>query len=105
MRGRLVAAEQALCDQQQEHAPRNDQPDCRQHPLGRCHSHWFNRPCSSRMLVRPSCTDASGAPSRTLTASPWTPCLRSEEHTSELQSPMRISYDVFCLTQTKHTHI
>src|SRR3546814_5534537 len=24
-------------------------------------------------------------------------CLRSEEHTSELQSPMRISYAVFCL--------
>src|SRR3546814_1701138 len=24
---------------------------------------------------------------------------RSEEHTSELQSPMRIAYDVFCLKQ------
>src|SRR3546814_8696669 len=31
---------------------------------------------------------------------------RSEEHTSELQSLMRISYAVFCLTQTKkhNTH-
>src|SRR3546814_6715734 len=34
---------------------------------------------------------------------------RSEEHTSELQSLMRISYAVFCLkkkntTYTKHTH-
>src|SRR3546814_2969073 len=28
-------------------------------------------------------------------------CVRSEEHTSELQSLMRISYAVFCLTQTK----
>src|SRR3546814_10147548 len=28
---------------------------------------------------------------------------RSEEHTSELQSPMRISYAVFCLKKTKHT--
>src|SRR3546814_3786321 len=28
---------------------------------------------------------------------------RSEEHTSELQSLMRISYDVFCLKKTK-TH-
>src|SRR3546814_8531780 len=27
--------------------------------------------------------------------------LRSEEHTSELQSLMRISYDVFCLKTTK----
>src|SRR3546814_8672496 len=33
--------------------------------------------------------------------------LRSEEHTSELQSLMRISYAVFCLkkkTQPKHTY-
>src|SRR3546814_3993790 len=29
------------------------------------------------------------------------PC-RSEEHTSELQSLMRISYAVFCLTKKKH---
>src|SRR3546814_3054372 len=28
---------------------------------------------------------------------------RSEEHTSELQSLMRISYAVFCLKQQKHT--
>src|SRR3546814_1742046 len=28
--------------------------------------------------------------------------LRSEEHTSELQSLMRISYAVFCLKKTKH---
>src|SRR3546814_5476726 len=30
--------------------------------------------------------------------------LRSEEHTSELQSLMRISYAVFCLKKTKNTH-
>src|SRR3546814_2404221 len=29
---------------------------------------------------------------------------RSEEHTSELQSLMRISYAVFCLQQKKHTY-
>src|SRR3546814_5890686 len=30
---------------------------------------------------------------------------RSEEHTSELKSLMRISYDVFCLKKkTRHTH-
>src|SRR3546814_7255796 len=38
---------------------------------------------------------------------PSAPLNRSEEHTSELQSLMRISYAVFCLTQklthTKHT--
>src|SRR3546814_10141774 len=34
------------------------------------------------------------------------PCLRSEEHTSELQSLMRISYAVFCLKKKKshNTH-
>src|SRR3546814_7164940 len=30
---------------------------------------------------------------------------RSEEHTSELQSLMRISYDVFCLKKKKHNKI
>src|SRR3546814_2347435 len=30
--------------------------------------------------------------------------LRSEEHTSELQSLMRISYAVFCLQKKKHAH-
>src|SRR3546814_9613262 len=29
---------------------------------------------------------------------------RSEEHTSELQSLMRISYAVFCLNKTKERH-
>src|SRR3546814_7453566 len=38
------------------------------------------------------------------------PITRSEEHTSELQSLMRISYAVFCLkkknkTNTKHKHL
>src|SRR3546814_7041468 len=32
----------------------------------------------------------------------WTMAARSEEHTSELQSLMRLSYAVFCLTKTKH---
>src|SRR3546814_7973751 len=31
--------------------------------------------------------------------------LRSEEHTSELQSLMRISYAVFCLQKKTNTHI
>src|SRR3546814_3047642 len=38
---------------------------------------------------------------------PQAPWLRSEEHTSELQSLMRISYAVFCLKKKKqvnHTH-
>src|SRR3546814_8854167 len=34
-----------------------------------------------------------------------TSCQRSEEHTSELQSLMRISYAVFCLQKKKSTYI
>src|SRR3546814_8199982 len=33
----------------------------------------------------------------------WCRCHRSEEHTSELQSLMRISYAVFCLKKKKQT--
>src|SRR3546814_1369704 len=32
------------------------------------------------------------------------PVMRSEEHTSELQSLMRISYAVFCLKKKKNTY-
>src|SRR3546814_10730028 len=34
----------------------------------------------------------------------WTKAARSEEHTSELQSLMRISYAVFCLKKKKTRH-
>src|SRR3546814_10523743 len=34
----------------------------------------------------------------------WECVLRSEEHTSELQSLMRTSYAVFCLKKKKQTH-
>src|SRR3546814_4422299 len=52
---------------------------------------WVGRPRSVQCFQPPSST------------------ARSEEHTSELQSLMRISYAVFCLkkkqTKTTHTHI
>src|SRR3546814_1391461 len=41
---------------------------------------------------------ASGRPRRVRRSKP---CARSEEHTSELQSLMRISYAVFCLKKKK----
>src|SRR3546814_2024432 len=34
----------------------------------------------------------------------WADVPRSEDHTSELQSLMRISYAVFCLKQKNHTY-
>src|SRR3546814_6470246 len=49
------------------------------------------------------------SPGKEVHASKWSPCQtttvfgksRSEEHTSELQSLMRISYAVFCLKKKK----
>src|SRR3546814_3548045 len=50
----------------------------------------LSTPCSSNAL--PMICNPSGSPSRFSAA-------RSEEHTSELQSLMRISYAVFCLNK------
>src|SRR3546814_6602163 len=59
---------------------------------------FAQHPCS------PPCHWARAAPSR-LRKRPWGSCsppaCRSEEHTSELQSLMRISYAVFCLNKKK----
>src|SRR3546814_2551732 len=41
---------------------------------------------------------------RSMTGSPGAPSPRSEEHTSELQSLMRISYAVFCLNKKTQQH-
>src|SRR3546814_6111744 len=51
---------------------------------------WFRRVISSLLKNVPALQS--------------TPMNRSEEHTSELQSLMRISYAVFCLTK-KHHHL
>src|SRR3546814_4092995 len=47
-----------------------------------------------RGLLRPSCCDRGGDPRYSHISEQR---VRSEEHTSELQSLMRISYAVFCL--------
>src|SRR3546814_3017218 len=45
--------------------------------------------------------EASCRSTRSILRSGWTTANRSEEHTSELQSLMRISYAVFCLKKKK----
>src|SRR3546814_2337629 len=49
--------------------------------------------------VRPHCPDGRGARPDPRRSGP-----RSEEHTSELESLMRISYAVFCLKKKKQTN-
>src|SRR3546814_1674744 len=67
-------------------------------------------PSASAMAAMPgsvsvACSmDSSASSSSTFIDRPMvenTPNKRLEEHTSELQSLMRISYDVFCLTKTR----
>src|SRR3546814_4516116 len=61
------------------------------------------RPASATPCFRPACSVGSSRSIRA-SASPWLSA-RSEEHTSELQSLMRISYAVFCLKKKKHLAI
>src|SRR3546814_8097345 len=58
-----------------------------------------SRPGSMAKSNRSSCTDAASGALAVATAT-----ARSEEHTSELQSLMRISYAVFCLKKKKITY-
>src|SRR3546814_10558550 len=53
-----------------------------------------------RRLRRPQRTPAQTAPAHRHQDQ----CARSEEHTSELQSLMRISYAVFCLKKKKERY-
>src|SRR3546814_2101452 len=61
-----------------------------------------DRASASRAIVRVPNT-LTLIPSPGLCSTSGT-CLRSEEHTSELQSLMRISYAVFCLKKKKHKY-
>src|SRR3546814_4291815 len=71
---------------------------------------WLDAPSpKNTTATRPS--PSSCAPSAAPTASPTppptmplAPNMRSEEHTSELQSLMRISYAVFCLKKKKNSN-
>src|SRR3546814_6427819 len=65
------------------------------------------QPCCPRLLNqthnRKAPAPISVAPNKSVSrAAPAKGFTRSEEHTSELQSLMRISYAVFCLKKKKH---
>src|SRR3546814_4070325 len=90
-------------------AARTAPPPPRRHRSGSAHSH-----CREATAARRASRPAPVRPSSRKRAPP-TPD-RSEEHTSELQSLMRISYAVFCFNKKKkkktyikqvqnHTHV
>src|SRR3546814_3530029 len=72
-----------------------------------CHGHDVGAPARTTMEY----THVLTMPKPTISASASLDGRRSEEHTSELQSLMRISYAVFCLkkknnkTNRKHKHL
>src|SRR3546814_1752415 len=74
---------------------------------GRRAAHGRGQPDRSRALHLPAVAGAQGAGAigggRSGPYLRPRAALRSEEHTSELQSLMRISYAVFCLQQKKRT--
>src|SRR3546814_8410247 len=55
----------------------------------------------TRRPLKPTTRAMVSASSRIVQSRPVPTLMRSEEHTSELQSLMRISYAVFCLNQKK----
>src|SRR3546814_1773825 len=65
---------------------------------GRRHLHRRRRPVQLRALLE-------GHAARRRARPPRARRQRSEEHTSELQSLMRISYAVFCLKKKKQYHV
>src|SRR3546814_1785289 len=75
----------------------------------------FSQPSRNTALLAFGSTAHGATPSRSsmrayhgaMSSTPafFTPNCRSEEHTSELQSLMRISYAVFCLKKKKITQI
>src|SRR3546814_3828769 len=72
-------------------------------------AHQFGRRAGRQLCV--SQRHRTGGPARAelrarygLAQSQPRPASRSDEHTSELQSLIRISYAVFCLKKKTHTH-
>src|SRR3546814_3899306 len=63
-------------------------------------------PPSHTTIPTPSAASDASAATRSTVPCPWarTSTTRSEEHTSELQSLMRIPYAVFCLKKKKTTN-
>src|SRR3546814_10474581 len=88
---------------------RSDQAEKRKRDSGRNSSGFRpQQPCPTHAHFRSPCLNSVylDPPEPMLEPPPEPPVpLRSEEHTSELQSLMRISYAVFCLKKKKsHIH-
>src|SRR3546814_7948487 len=77
---------------------------------GRLHAYGAVHEACTQLWGRAGARQVKGDPHVCATSTSGGPLagamllVRSEEHTSELQSLMRISYAVFCLKKKKETH-
>src|SRR3546814_8307852 len=76
-------------------------PGCRRIPTARC-AHAAARSRATSTTPRSAAAPDLRSPCRREPRGNPVGAARSEEHTSELQSLMRISYAVFCLKKKKH---
>src|SRR3546814_7394575 len=83
------------------------QPDPHRRPVMIQHASRLRRHIATAALATFVTVSLSPAAQAAGSSMPWEAPLqsiRSEEHTSELQSLMRISYAVFCLINKKNNH-
>src|SRR3546814_6547696 len=83
------------------HAGKEEQARHRHQQPASDHSHAAHAALRRVEAVQPGTFDKAHSAGAGPAPSRWVSRLRSEEHTSELQSLMRISYAVFCLNKTK----
>src|SRR3546814_1050637 len=89
----------AVCPRRQSHVhPLSHRRSCRRHPRAGCRHHC---PPTRRAAPHPSRRRRPNRHRAHRTRRHHRRQFRSEEHTSELQSLMRISYAVFCLKKKK----
>src|SRR3546814_636389 len=105
--GRASGAEEARPGRQLAHLP--SLPGHREHAGPQAHQQQTAEQVQAAHRTAPAPVSLRASHSASSTANPSTPACRisngrSEEHTSELQSLMRISYAVFCLKKnTTHS--
>src|SRR3546814_9787377 len=102
----VCSSDLSLCAVHKDHAFQASSPKLKaalrggfffRHPLPWMARHTIGDSLLGKLLI---CRSACG-PARPAIATPARGPDRSEEHTSELQSLMRISYAVFCLKKKK----
>src|SRR3546814_1949026 len=95
--GRVCSARRCTCRPSTSHAKRSVRPATCIRSVPSCSSCWLERRRSTTRSCR-----CCFARSETSQPPAFANCVRSEEHTSELHSIMRIAYADLCLNKKTH---